>query len=385
MNKVKILTIAILALILGIVVYLYTNNGDTVKEVAQAPAAPVKIAGVDVVISEDEQKTWQMQTAQPVLLNELPISSSMGIVTTPPESKQIVSLPMNATIHKVLVSKYATVQNGDILAVASSPEWLSGQQQLLSASIAASSQQSLTNNKNILCKEGVIAQKECIMANSELKIKQAEANIAKSLLSSYGVSSGEISRIINNSSIEPTFEIKSKLSGVITDLNASAGASVPMLSTIFKVQGKSSVWIESLLSKKAIEMLKVGDEIIVEFGAKKFNSTVLQIASTLEGTSQSVKVLFNVPKEVMLMAGSKDMVKVFKATNTLYQVPKIAVTTIKTKEVVFGKVNGGFRIINLDVVHSDDNFFYIKNAINVPVAMNNIVILKNLVGGNDDK
>jgi SpoU rRNA methylase family enzyme len=158
-----------------------------------------------------------------------------------------------------------------------------------------------------------------------------------------------------------------------------------MLSTIFKVQGKSSVWIESLLSKKAIEMLKVGDEIIVEFGAKKFNSTVLQIASTLEGTSQSVKVLFNVPKEVMLMAGSKDMVKVFKATNTLYQVPKIAVTTIKTKEVVFVKVNGGFRIINLDVVHSDDNFFYIKNAINVPVAMNNIVILKNLVGGNDDK
>ncbi len=387
MKNMKNITIGIGVFVLLVAGYFFTTSKPSVAE-SKPGIAPktAKIAGIDVQMSVKDENRWQITTAVPSLVSEMPLGSFVGMVASPPQSRDTISVPMNVTIKNLLVQKYENVSKGQLLATASSPEWLAAQQQLLSATISTSSQRVLANNKNILCSEGIVAKKECVMANSDLAIKNAEANIAKSLLKSYGASSSTISRIVNSSSIEPSFEIRSTISGAITDMNATNGMSFSMLAPLFMIQGKGAVWIDSEISEEAAGMISVGDSVIVEFNSKKFNSKVLQKSSILNGANQSIGVRFSVPSDIPMIAGQKATLKVSKATMNILKIPKNAVSIGTKNSIVFVKKQGGFKALPIDALSSDSEYFYVQSTdeLNAPIATNGVVVLKTIMEGSSD-
>lgn len=387
MKNIKILIIGLLAIVLLVAAYFLVISKPKVMDVnPEVAPKTVKIPGLDVQMSDKDENRWHITNAKPSLIDELPLGAFVGLVATPPQSRDVISVPMNVTIKNLLVQKYENVSKGQVLATASSLEWLSAQQQLLGATISSKSQRILANNKNILCSEGIVAKKECVMANSDLAIKNAEANIAKSLLKSYGASSATISRIVSSSSIEPSFEITSTINGLITDMNATNGMSFPMLTPLFKIQSKSDVWIESELNEQAASMLNVGDMVVVEFNSKKFNSKILQKSSMLNGANQSIGVRFSVPSDISMIAGQKATIKLSKSIENVLKIPKNAVSIGTKDSIVFVKKRGGFKAEAINIISSDSEYFYVENTkvLNAPIATNGVVVLKTIMEGSSD-
>jgi cobalt-zinc-cadmium efflux system membrane fusion protein len=387
MKNIKNITIGLFLFALLIAGYFFVISKPSVAELKPEVAPKIaKIAGIDVQMSAKDESRWQITTATPTVVMEMPLGSFVGMVASPPQSRDTISVPMNITIKNLLVQKYENVSKGQLLATASSPEWLAAQQQLLGATISSNSQRVLANNKNILCSEGIVAKKECVIANSDLAIKNAEANIAKSLLRSYGASSSTISRIVNSSSIEPLFEIRSTIGGAITDMNATNGMSFSMLAPLFKIQGKSAVWIESEISEEAASMINIGDSVMVDFNSKKFNSKILQKSSMLNGANQSIGVRFRVPSDISMIAGQKATLKVSKPVENILKIPKNAVSIGTKNSIVFVKKQGGFKALPINALSSDSEYFYVQSTdeLNAPIATNGVVVLKTIMEGSGD-
>jgi len=342
-----------------------------------------KIAGVDVLMNDNEQNTWQLKTQKVESINELPIGTFIGLIDTPQKSKSSLSLPMNVTVKEIFVQKGDRVEVGDTLAMATSMEWINAQQELVGASVAKQEQSTLTNRQQLLCDEGIIAKNECKNAHSELRIKSSQIAMTKSTLRAYGASESQISTLLSTSSIMPTFKIEAKTSGIVEDVNVTSGQSMSALNPLFSFHKHGEIWLEIDIPNSIAILLQEGDEIKINFMNKSFTSEILYISHEIEVQNQSRKVKVSTPSKLDFELGLKGSVQISIPAN-LFKIPKIATTTIDEKQVVFEKVNGGFKVINLEVINSDDNFVYVKNTLNEPIAINGVVILKNILESSHD-
>ncbi len=385
MSKIKIISSVVVFGLLAIGGYFFIVNQkpNEPKIEAKEKSVAVKKAGVDIQLSQLEEKNWQIETQLPKQETMLPLGSFIGVVDTPQNRKTTLSFPMNITIKELFVQKGDSVNIGDVLAKASSVEWIEAQNSLINASLIKEEQSAITSRKQLLCDEGIIAKNECKNESSQLRIKSSQISMAKSMLKNYGASDAQISYILNHSQIIPSFDIRSEVSGIISEANVTAGMSVEALREILKIQKMGEVWIETKIEESKTKLLQKGDEIVVRFANEEFNASIDYISNEIDTHNQTKTIKLLVPQDINLIAGFKDKLHL-SIPYTLVKIPKIAVTTIDKKEVVFAKVDGGYRVIVLDVISSDDDFVYVKNEISTPIAINSVVILKNILESSND-
>ena len=334
----------------------------------------------------DEQKmNWDISVEVPKPSHTYPFGEFIAHVVTPPALLHTISLPFEANVKKLYVAKYQSVKYGDVLAEVTGTKWIEIQQKAISEAIEYKHHAHLTERKNMLCKEEIIPQKECIAANAELNADKIRVAASKALLKGYGASQSVIDALFKKLEISNTIKITSTVDGSIIELGATPGKSTNPDDALFVIQKKGALWIEANIEADRTIKLQAGMAVEITLNNKIFETKVLQISPVINPQNQTRQVRFLLPEGQNISSGF-----IGSATLTLYadvlKVKKNSVIKEGLTHIVFTKTKDGFVAVPVEVLSEDDKYYYLKKTpkLQDPIATNSLAILKNLLGDRDE-
>ena len=334
----------------------------------------------------DEQKmNWNISVEVPKLSHTYPFGEFIAHVVTPPTLLHTISLPFEANVKKLYVAKYQSVKHGDVLAEVTGTKWIEIQQKAISGAIEYKHHKHLTERKNMLCKEEIIPEKECVAANAELNADQIRVAASKALLKGYGAKQSVVDALFKNLEISNTIKITSTVDGSIIHLGATPGKSTKPDDALFVIQKKGALWIEANIEADRTSKLHEGMLVKIILNDKIFETKVLQISPIINPQNQTRQVRFFLPSDKNISSGF-----IGNATLTLYadvlKVKKNSVIKEGLTHIVFVKNKEGFVALPVEVVSEDDKYYYLKKTPKLQhgIATNSLAILKNLLGDSDE-
>ncbi len=336
-------------------------------------------------LSQKEIATWGIKTEPIEKSAQVPLGKFIVEVTTPPNLIRTISLPFKAQVVSLNAALYQKVEKGDLLAKVTGTEWIEAQKSAISDAIELRHHTHTATRKNKLCREEIIPKKDCIAANAELRTDKIKVAASKALLKSYGASERMIKELFEKLTIFPAIPVKSPIEGTIVELNAHPGKSTPPSSALFVIQKEGAFWLESDLPLHTTRMLDDGDEVLLDIDGKKYRSSVLQIAPTLNLQNQTRHVRFSLKPHSGLLPGLRVDATLIMPKEA-YRVPKVAVVKHNGKTIVFARRKDSFVDVPVEVIGEDRNAYYLtpSSTLGVPIVVNGVAVLKNMLGEGDE-
>ena len=336
-------------------------------------------------LTPQQQKDWQITTAQPEVSQRLTIGRFMAEVSTPPQYLYSVTLPFEAQIQKLYVANYDRIKKGQLLAEVTGRDWIEIQQRFISDAIELKHHAHIAERKNRLCREGIIPKKECTSANAEHRADKIKASASKALLKGYGATTKMINDLFNNLKISRTIELRSLVSGRLLKLNVRSGKSTNPTDALFVIQKEGALWLEVEIPVKKAMRLKRGEMLSILFNEESFFSKVLLKSPTINIVNQTQKVRFLLPRSSKFLTGMRDMAELSITTNTL-RVKKKSVISIKNSKVVFLVTPQGYRATPIKILGEDDTYYYISGNLQRTdtIATSSLAILKSMMESEDE-
>ncbi len=335
----------------------------------------------EITLTKEQKENWQIKTQMAIESDTLSLGNFMVEVVTPPTLLSAITLAFKAEVAKLYVASYQSIKEGDLLAEVSGAEWIDAQKEAISSAISLKESRLIANRKNRLCKDGIIAQKECIAINAIVQNAKAKLSASKAVLSAYGADKKVINEIINSLKIKENLPIKAKVSGVITELNAQVGKSIDASSPMMIIQKDGTKWLESDIPLNIVENLKDKKSVIVDINGNSYICKVLQFSPIINSQNQTIHVRFALTKEADLLSGYRTTAQIIIDKPSLI-VDKKAVIKNKNQHIVFVETPTGYRSVNVKILAEDKSAYYIdlNSDLNAPIAISSLVALKNLIG-----
>lgn len=339
----------------------------------------------EIVITPEQSSNLQIKTALPEDSALLPLGEYVGEVRTPPSLLHTISLPFEARVQTVHATTHQEVNSSMVLATVTGIQWIEVQQKAIADAIEFKHHQHLTQRKNMLCKEDIIPKKECVSANAELKIDKIKVMASKAMLKSYGADDTMIATLFETFTLFPAMEIKSTVSGSITQSQAMPGKSISGSEALFVIQKKGSLWLETSIEAHRSQNLKVGQKVQIQFGKLSIDTSILDIASVINPQNQTRSMRFLLPNTDAIASGLRSTVKI-SLIRTSLKVTKESVTKEDGKTIVFIQTKNGFRSVVVEILAEDESSYYLKPSpeIYFPIAITSVASLKNVLGGKDE-
>jgi cobalt-zinc-cadmium efflux system membrane fusion protein len=343
------------------------------------------ISAKNIQMTPEQEKNWQIKVEAPQNSKRLPLGEFIFEVVTPPSLLHIISLPFEANVKKLNVAKYQKVTKGSVLAEVTGTEWIAIQQKAIADAIEFRHHTHLTERKNMLCKEEIIPQKECVAANAELETDKVKVAASKALLKSYGASDEMIMTLFKDLTLSQTMKIKSSIDGHIVELHASPGKSTSPSDALFIIQEKGSLWLESNLEARLTDNLQEGQKIQISRGNKTFDTTIMQLSPVINPENQTRQIRLSAPSDINIVSGLRTSAQLTIFRNNL-RVQKTSVIKQGDTQIVFIKTKEGFTAVPVTILAEDDNYYYleISDRLQHKIAINSIAILKNMLGDSDE-
>jgi hypothetical protein len=301
----------------------------------------------NIQMTPEQEKIWEIKVETPQSSKRLPLGEFITEVVTPPSLLHIISLPFEANVKKLNV--------GSVLAEVTGTEWIAIQQKAIADAIEFRHHTHLTERKNMLCKEEIIPQKECVAANAELEADKIKVAASKALLQSYGASDETIATLFKELKLSQTMEIKSSVDGHIVELHAIPGKSTSPSDALFIIQQEGS------------------------------KTSILQISPVINPENQTRQIRFSVPADINIFSGLRSSAN-FTILGESLKVQKTSVIKEGGTQIVFIKTKEGFTAVPVKVLAEDNTHYFIKasDRLRNKIAVNSIAILKNMLGDNDE-
>jgi len=348
-------------------------------------SALFSLHAVDIVVSAEQEKDWHIVTQE---LNNSSITPEATLyveVITPPKLLKILSLPNEVTISDLHVNLYDSVSKGDALVSVSSVQWLEAQKNAIASSIDYTNRFQIDQRKQMLCSEQIIAKKECIASQAALQEARNRLKAAKEMLSAYGASNTLIADITKKYKVYPTLTLYSSVKGHIIELSGGTGSSIEAFKPLVTILKDGDLWIEGALSTHNASLLKRGDTITLRIDTHQFESKVLNIAPFINTKNQTRNVRFSLPKDSGLLSGLRTSATLYLHVNSI-KIPKKALIQEGKQNIIFVKTAQGYRSLNVNVLSQEDDYYYLKPQAELkqPVAVNSVLILKNMMDSSDE-
>ena len=339
----------------------------------------------NIQMTPEQEENWQIKVEAPQSSKRLPLGEFITEVVTPPSLLHIISLPFEANVKKLNVAKHQKVTKGFVLAEVTGTEWIAIQQKAIADAIEFRHHTHLTERKNMLCKEEIIPQKECVAANAELETDKIKVAASKALLTSYGASDEMIKTLFKDLKLSQTMKIKSTVDGHIVELHASPGKSTSPSDALFIIQEKGSLWLESHIEVQRTENLQEGQKVQIILANQTFNTTILQISPVINPENQTRQIRFSVPSDKNIFSGLRGSAK-FTILGESLKVQKTSVIKEGDTQIVFIKTKEGFTAVPVKILAEDNTHYYIESSdrLQNKIAVNSIAILKNMLGDSDE-
>ncbi len=339
----------------------------------------------NIQMTPEEEENWQIKVEVPESSKRLPLGEFITEVVTPPSLLYIISLPFEANVKKLNVAKFQKVTKGFVLAEVTGTEWIAIQQKAIADAIEFRHHTHLTERKNMLCKEEIIPQKECVAANAELETDKIKVAASKALLKSYGASDEMIATLFKDLKLSQTMKIKSSVDGHIVELNATPGKSTSPSDALFIIQGKGSLWLVSNIEAKRTENIHEGQDVQITLANKTFNTTILQISPVINPQNQTRQIRFSVPSDINIFSGLRSSAT-FTVLGESLKVQKTSVIKEGGTQIVFIKTKEGFTAVPVKILAEDNRHYYIEPSerLQNKIAVNSVAILKNMLGDSNE-
>ncbi len=339
----------------------------------------------NIQMTPEEEENWQIKVEVPESSKRLPLGEFITEVVTPPSLLYIISLPFEANVKKLNVAKFQKVTKGFVLAEVTGTEWIAIQQKAIADAIEFRHHTHLTERKNMLCKEEIIPQKECVAANAELETDKIKVAASKALLKSYGASDEMIATLFKDLKLSQTMKIKSSVDGHIVELNATPGKSTSPSDALFIIQGKGSLWLVSNIEAKRTENIHEGQDVQITLANKTFNTTILQISPVINPQNQTRQIRFSVPSDINIFSGLRSSAT-FTVLGESLKVQKTSVIKEGGTQIVFIKTKEGFTAVPVKILAEDNRHYFIEpsDRLQNKIAVNSVAILKNMLGDSNE-
>ncbi len=343
------------------------------------------LSAQNIILTSEQEKNWEILVESAQSSQKIPLGEFMAKVITPPNLLHTISLPFEANVKKLHVANYQEVTEGEILADVTGTEWIETQQKAISDAITFQYHEHLAERKNMLCKEEIIPQKECITSNAELEADKIKVAASKALLKSYGASDEMIMHLFRDLTLSPTIPLRSTVDGHIVNLNAAPGKSTSPEDALFVIQEKGSLWLESAIEAKRTEDLKEGEKVQIILGNDIFDTTIIQLSPVINPENQTRQIRFLVPANINILSGLRSNIKIILDKESL-KIRKNAVIKIEETQVVFYKTKEGYTSLPIEILAEDDLYYFVKPTplLENKIAVTSVAILKNMLGSKDE-
>ncbi|MGB5966661.1 MAG: efflux RND transporter periplasmic adaptor subunit [Sulfurimonadaceae bacterium] len=334
----------------------------------------------DVTLTSEEEKNWQIQTVAGKEVTHVPLGEYIMTVTTPPTLLHTLSVPFEAQIVQLNKVNFEKVDKGEPLAQLTATEWIEAQRKVIADSIELMHHKHLAERKSKLCKEEIIAQKECLAADAEVKTDKIKLSASKTLLKAYGASDTMIETLYRRLIIFPNVELRSPVKGTLLQVNIQPGKSVSPSSALFVIKVDGENWLESDLSQVAANKLKSSQEVIITVKGKDIRSKVLHISPVINPYNQTRYVRFSLPQEAKLLAGLRTTAQL-SIRKKAFLVNKKAVVQDGDRTIVFIKRGQAYRAqqVNVIVENRDTCYLDYDPVLNEPIVISTTSIFQNML------
>jgi len=339
----------------------------------------------NITLTAEQEANWQIKVGTPQSSEKLPLGEFVTAVVTPPTLLHTISLPFEANVKKLYVANYQFVTKGQVLADVTGTEWISTQQKAISDAIEFKHHEHLAERKNMLCKEEIIPQKECVAANAELEADKIKVSASKALLKSYGASDEMISNLFKDLKLSQTIQLRSTVEGRIVELHATPGKSTSPTDALFIIQEEGSLWLESAIEATRIQNLYEGQKVQIALGNNTFDTTILQLSPMINPENQTRHVRFLVPTDINIFSGLRSSAKITIFQKSL-KIIKNAVIKDGDTQIVFVKNKEGYTSVPVEILSEDDIYYFVKpsSMLENKIAVSSLAVLKNMLGSEDE-
>ncbi len=346
---------------------------------------PFTLVAQNITLTPKQEANWQIKSITPSPASQVPLGEFVTRVVTPPTLLYTISLPFEANVKRLNVAKYQEVKKNQILATLTSAKWVSTQQEAISNAIELRNQKSITKRKNLLCKDEIIPQKECITSKAELEMAKIKVSTSKALLQSYGADNTMIVELFEHLKLSPIIELKSFVDGRVVNLQASTGKSTTPSEALFVIQKKGVLWLESAIEAKRTIGLYEGQKVSITLDSASFDTTIIQLSPIINPQNQTRDVRFAIPLEVEIFSGLRTNA-IIKIAKKSVQIDKKSVIKYEDKQIVFVQTANGYRSVEIEILSENDSSYFIKpsKALTNKIATSSLVILKNMLGEDDE-
>ncbi|MCW8954861.1 MAG: efflux RND transporter periplasmic adaptor subunit [Sulfurimonas sp.] len=334
----------------------------------------------DITLSAEEEKNWQIKTVVGKEVTHIPLGEYIMKVTTPPKLLHTLSVPYEAQIVNLNRVNFEKVDKGEILALLTAPEWIEAQRKAIADSIELMHNEYIAERKAKLCEEEIIAQKECLAADAEVKISKIKLSASKTLLKAYGASESMIEKLYADLVIMPNMQLRSPVKGTLLQVNIQPGESVSPSSALFVIKVDGEYWLESDMPQAVVRNLKSTQELIITINGKNINSKVLDISPVINPNNQTRYVRFSLPQEANLLSGLRQKVQL-NIKEKAFIVNKKAVVQDGNRNLVFIKDAQTYKAQEVNVIAEDAESCYLayNKALNGSIVITSTSIFRNML------
>ena len=301
-------------------------------------------------------------------------------VTTPPKLLRTLSVPYEAQVVHLNRMNFEKVDKDEPLALLTATEWIEAQRKAIADTIELIHNEHLAERKAKLCQEEIIAQKECLAADAEVKTDKIKLSATKTLLKAYGASESMINRLYKDLVIMPNMELRSPVKGTLVQVNVQPGKSVSPSSAFFVIKVDGENWFESDIPQAIARNLRSAQEVIITVKGKDMQSKVLNMSPIVNSHNQTRYVRFSLPQEANLLSGLRQKVQL-NIKEKAFIVNKKAVVQDGNRSLVFIKDAQTYKAQEVNIIAENAESCYLEYnvALKGSIVVSSTSIFQNML------
>lgn len=270
-------------------------------------------------------------------------------VILPPQQETIVTAPLAGLVSQILVQENQQVAKGTPLLVLSSPQLGEQQLMLIQAQNRVRLANSTASRERALFKEGIIAERRVIEADSALRDAQAVLQQAKMALTLSGVNASTLNRLMNRGVISNEITITAPSTATIISLSARLGQRVAAADSLLQLAKLDTFWLDIQVPSGDSRRWAIGQQIQIAGGG---SGTILSI-NPLSRNGQTSYIRAKITTGASaLRLGEFVQVKLPSVTNHSWDIPISAIARHGEKAVVFVRDKDRFHAVPIKVLTS---------------------------------
>lgn len=343
-------------------------------------AAPNLYADADVAKSSFPISDAQMRALGIELVTLSRQPNTVGArfpaqVILPPSQESVVSAPVAGLVTQVLVQENQQVRAGTPLLVLSSPQLGEQQLALIQAQNRVQLARSTASRERALFKDGIIAQRRVIEADSAQRDAEAVLQQAKMSLTLSGVSSSAITRMATSSNISNELTVTAKTTATVTSISAKLGQRVSAADPLLQLAKLGTFWLDVQVPSGDASRWSAGDKLHVAGGAE---GVVLSV-NPLIGAGQTAHVRAKVTSgSAGLRLGEFVQVELPVPSGAAWDIPIAAIARQGQQVVVFVRDKASFNAVPIQVLTSAGQRAKVSGALKAGdrIAASSVIALK---------